>query len=65
MAVVDGGGLSNVAKVNSKSALKDILTGHDTRPNKTESVSHSERSTKVIFDLILCSRKKKIFFTLL
>lgn len=57
MAVVEGGGLTNVAKVKTKSALRVILTGHDTKPNKTGSVSHSERSTKVILDLILCSKK--------
>lgn len=44
--------------VKIKSALREILTGHDTRPNKTGSVSHSERSTKVTFDLTLCSENK-------
>lgn len=55
MAVIDGGGFTNVDSVIIKSAFKEILTGHDTRPNKTERVSHSERSTKVIFDFVLCS----------
>ncbi|KAE9535850.1 hypothetical protein AGLY_007751 [Aphis glycines] len=45
IAIIDGGGLTNVDNVKIKSALREILTGHDTRPNKTESVSHSERST--------------------
>lgn len=56
-AVIDGGGLTNVDNVKIKSALREILTGHDTRPSNTESVSHSERSTNVIFDLTLFSEK--------
>lgn len=56
-AVVEGGDFTRVANAKIKSAFRDILTGQETRPNKTESVSHSERSTMIIFDLTLCSGK--------
>lgn len=58
IAIIGGGGLTNMDSVKIKSALREILTGHDTRPNKTGRVSHSERSTKVTFDLTLCSENK-------